>query len=310
MKVNEKTKAVFLLLFFGIFNACSSHHPANGLSGNYLPPHDSEIINIDSTTRLTPNKTAVTEVSIVSWNLKDFGASKSEVTMEFIANTVKDFDILIIQEVVGKDPGGAQAVARLCSVLNRKGAKWDYAISDITSSTTFKAERYAYVWKPSRVTISGRPWLEKQYNLEIEREPFFATFALLDKKFTLVNFHAITKSKQPETEIKYFKYLPEEYPELNLIFVGDFNCPQSHSVFIPLRKMGYASVFTNQKTSLRKSCINLDCLASEFDNIFYDRSKVNLLGSDVIHFYRNFGSLKEAEMVSDHIPIFFKCTLK
>jgi hypothetical protein len=46
----------------------------------------------------------------------------------------------------------------------------------------------------------------------------------------------ITKQTKPETEIKYFKFFPGEYPTLNLIFAGDFNCPQSHTVFIPLRK--------------------------------------------------------------------------
>jgi hypothetical protein len=40
---------------------------------------------------------------------------------------------------------------------------------------------------------------------------------------------------QPETEIKYFKFFPDEYPTLNLIFVGDFNCPITYG-FNPLRK--------------------------------------------------------------------------
>jgi hypothetical protein len=62
----------------------------------------------------------------------------------------------------------------------------------------------------------------------------------------VVNFHAITKAKQPETEIKYFKFCPP-HPDLNPLFVGDFNCPQSHTVFIPLKKMGYQSVLVNQK---------------------------------------------------------------
>lgn len=93
----------------------------------------------------------------------------------------------------------------------------------------------------------------KKYNLEIDREPYYCTFEYNKKQFTIANFHAITKSKQPETEIKYFKFLPAQYPTLNLVFMGDFNCPQSHTVFNPLKKMGYASVFTKQKTSLKKN---------------------------------------------------------
>jgi len=170
----------------------------------------------------------------------DFGKSKSDSEIEFIANTVKDYDIVLIQEVVAKDPGGAQAVGRLGDALNRNGSKWEYRISDATSGeSSYKQERYAYLWKPSKVTIVGKPWLEKKYGDSIDREPFLATFICGDKGFTLVNFHAITKKMQPETEVKYFKFLPVEYPNLNLIFCGDFNLPQSHSVFNPLKKLGY-----------------------------------------------------------------------
>src|SRR6266498_5260719 len=171
-------------------------------------------------------------ITICSWNLENFGKSKNDSTINFIANTVKDYDVIAIQEVVAGD-GGAQAVARLSDALNRKGFKWDYTISEPTVSSSYKTERYAFIWKTSRLTIIGKAWLEKKYNLEIDREPFFATFKTNGKLFTIVTFHAITKTKQPETEIKYFKFLPAEYPNNNLIFCGDFNCPQSHTVFNP-----------------------------------------------------------------------------
>lgn len=249
-------------------------------------------------------------VSVCSWNLMDFGKSKSDTEIEFIANTVKNYDIVLIQEVVAKDPGGAQAVGRLGESLSKKGSKWEYRISDPTSGdNSYKRERYAYLWKPSKVTLVGRPWLEVKYTAEIDREPFFATFRTGTKEFTLVNFHAITKSKQPETEVKYFKYLPVEYPTLNLIFCGDFNLPQSHTVFNPLKSMGYKPVFSGQKTSLRQECINEDCLASEFDNIFYKINKIELNSAGVIHFYKSFSTLKEARTISDHVPIYFQFTL-
>jgi deoxyribonuclease-1-like protein len=122
----------------------------------------------------------------------------------------------------------------------------------------------------------------------------------------LVNFHAITKKMQPETEIKYFKFLPAEHPDLNLIFSGDFNCPQSHTVFNPLKKMGYKPIFTGQKTSLKMECKYDECLASEFDNIFYNTSRVRFNDSGVINFHLSFPTLKMARSVSDHIPIWFQ----
>lgn len=242
------------------------------------------------------------QIKICSWNLENLGKSKSDETIIFIANSLKDYDIIAIQEVVAGQ-GGAQAIAKIADELNRKGTKWDYAISEPTTSSAYKTERYAYLWKTSKVKKIGKAWLEQKYNLEIDREPYFMTFEYENKSFTLVNFHAITKNKQPETEIKYFKFLPNEYPELNLVFMGDFNCPQSHTVFFPLRKMGYQSALKNQKTSLKKECKNNQCLASEFDNIFYNTQKINLTDSGVTPFYTKFENLSEARKISDHIPI-------
>lgn len=248
------------------------------------------------------------QTKLLSWNLENFGKSKSNTEITFIANTIKDFDIIAIQEVVAGD-GGAQTVARLADELNRKGAKWDYTISNPTSSSAYKTERYAFIWKTSKIKKIGRAWLEIKYHVEIDREPYFCTFQYENKQFTFVTFHAITKKMQPETEIKYFKLLPEEYPTLNLIFAGDFNCPQSHTVFNPLKKRGYKSILINQKTSLKQKCINDDCLASEFDNMFYNSSKITTINSGVIPFYNKFNSLKEARMISDHIPIWFEFSL-
>jgi deoxyribonuclease-1-like protein len=249
----------------------------------------------------------IAQVKLLSWNIENFGKSKSESEINFIANTLKSYDIIALQEVVA-GYGGTQAVARLVDKLNRKGSKWDYVISDPTSSSAYKTERYAFIWKTSIVKKYGKPWLEKKYHIEIEREPFYCTFEYNKKQFTVANFHAITKSKQPETEIKYFKFLPSEYPNLNILFVGDFNCPQSNTVFNSLRKIGYNPILINQKTSLKKKSRNGQYLASEFDNIFYNH-KVRNIDKGVIHFYKNFKTLKYAHVISDHIPIWFQFSL-
>ncbi|MCV9934490.1 endonuclease/exonuclease/phosphatase family protein [Flavobacterium sp. LS1R47] len=248
------------------------------------------------------------QTKVLSWNIENFGKSKSEQEINSIANTIKNHDIIAIQEVVA-GYGGSQAVARLVDELNRKGTKWDYAISNPTSSSAYKTERYAFLWKTNKVKLKGKPWLEKQYEKQIDREPYFATFEKDGKNFTIVNFHAITKSKQPETEIKHFKFLPQQYPNLNLIFVGDFNCPQSHTVFNPLKNMGYRPILENQKTSLKQKCITNQCLASEFDNIFYHSSKIKIINKGIIHFYKDYNSLKEARKISDHIPIWMEFSL-
>lgn len=249
------------------------------------------------------------QIKILSWNIENFGKSKTASQLDFIANTVRDYDIIAVQEVVA-GYGGAQAVGKLAGVLNKKGSKWDYRISDPTSGNSYKKERYAFIWKIKKVQLKGNTWLEKKYGQQIDREPYFASFEIDKKTITVVNFHAITKSKQPETEIKYFKFLPEQYPNLNLIFAGDYNCPQSHTVFNPLKKMGYAPVFQNQKTTLKQKCKGEICLASEFDNIFYSTNSLSHHNSGVILFYKKFNSLKAARKISDHIPIWMEFSVK
>ncbi|RYF83042.1 MAG: endonuclease, partial [Chitinophagaceae bacterium] len=177
--------------------------------------------------------------TLCSWNLLNLGRSKTDAEIEFMAKTVKDFDIVLVQEVVAKDPAGAQAVGRLGEALQRMGQHWEYRVSDITSGeNSYKRERYAFLWKPAKARLLGRPWLEQHYQVQINREPFMATFAIGTDTVTVVNFHAITAANQPETEVKYFKFLPAAYPHLNLLFAGDFNLTQSHTVFNPLKKMG------------------------------------------------------------------------
>lgn len=247
---------------------------------------------------------AQTQVKVVSWNLKDFGKSKTDAEISMIADLTRGFDLLAIQEVVA-GAGGPQAVARLADELNRKGERWDYAISELTSgSSAHKSERFAFLWKRSRLKLLGKPWLEARYGMLIEREPFYARFIAGRQIFTLSNFHAITKSQQPEREIKYFKFLPAAYAGDNLVFCGDFNVPQSHSVFNSLKKIGYLAALKNQKTSLRQRCIGEDCLSSEFDNFYYNGSKIRLQSAGVMHFYRRFKDIKLARKLSDHIPIF------
>ena len=242
------------------------------------------------------------QVKLVSWNIQNLGKSKNAEEIAFMANTLIDFDVIAIQEVVS-GYGGPQAVAKLADELNRKGAKWNYTIGNPTESSPYVTERYAFIWKTSEVKLLKKAWLDQNFVPEIEREPFMADFSYKNKIFTLVSFHAIPKKKQPEREIKYFKFFPELYPNKNLIFLGDFNTPQSNNVFNPLKKMNYQPAFVNQKTSLRTKCINNDCLASEYDNIFYHSQKTIGLKRGILHFYRKFSTQKEAKKISDHVPI-------
>lgn len=242
------------------------------------------------------------QVKITTWNLQNFGKSKSDTEIAFIAGTLQNFDIVSLQEVVA-GYGGAQAVARLADELTRTGARWDYVVSNATVSTPYATERYAFLWKTAQVKRVQEPWLDQSYVHRIDREPYMMDFRHDGNVFTLVSFHAIPKNKQPEMEIKYFKFLPGKYPGRNLIFLGDFNIPQRHTVFNPLKKAGYLPVVVDQKTTMKMKCAGEECLASEYDNIFYNSKKIELLDSGVILFYEKFPDMISARQISDHIPV-------
>lgn len=249
------------------------------------------------------------QISFVSWNIQNFGKSKPDSTIRYIAETLRHCDVVAVIEVVAGN-GGAQAVARLADELNRMGNKWDYAISDPTFSSPGRSERYAYLWKPSRVKLIGKPWLDTVLKTNVEREPYMATFEYQQQQFTLACLHALPKSKQPETELKFLKLLPERYSALNLIICGDFNLTQEHTVFQPLKSKGFLPCLVCKKTTLKTKCDRSGCLASEYDNVFYEPRKIKLVSADVIPFHNDFENVLLARKVSDHLPVSFKFEFK
>jgi endonuclease/exonuclease/phosphatase family metal-dependent hydrolase len=49
------------------------------------------------------------QTKLISWNIANFGQSKSDKTIHYIANYLRDYDIIAVQEVVA-GYGGVQAV--------------------------------------------------------------------------------------------------------------------------------------------------------------------------------------------------------
>lgn len=242
------------------------------------------------------------QFSVLSWNIANLGKSKTEESIREISKIISDADIICLQEVVA-GYGGSQAVAKIVDELNRKSNIWDYSISDPTQSSTPNIrERYAYIWKKNKFKINRKFELETIFEKNIEREPYIGSFTHENIEFKIFSFHALPKNKAPEKELKYFKEYPKIYGE-NIIFLGDFNLPNSHSVFNPLYKLNFKDVFVNQKTSLKQKCVANNCLANAYDHIFYPTNTIKLIKAQAILFYTEFDDLKLARKISDHIPI-------
>ncbi len=254
-----------------------------------------------SASRVT-SQHASRKLKLVSWNMCNIGISKDDKEIEYMADMLKDYDIIAVQEISTK-LSGPRAIVKLNEQLNLRGDKWDYVISDPTSGTG--SERYAYLWKKGRTKLSGRTWLAKARSLDdkLDREPFMARFYVGNDAVLIANFHAVPTSKKPEKEIAELDDLHRAYKKDNLIILGDFNLSQKHAAFDELKDMGFKPALTNRKTSIRRVRSNGEHLAQEYDNIFFEKEFIKVSRSGVIDFAKNFESLKEARAISDHIPV-------
>ena len=247
------------------------------------------------------------EISLISWNIKDFGKTKNNEELNKIAEIVRDVDVLAIQEVVAGF-GGAQAVAKLTDILNRKGSKWDYVISDPTNSPKYVSERYAIIWKTHRIKIKNRGWLISELDSLIDREPFLLHFYMDGKQFTVVDYHSRPYNKNPESEIKALSKFVLDSLKTPVLIAGDFNVDEKMPIFYMLKNAGYKATISNQKTTLKRTCKRNDYLNYPIDNIFYSKN-IHKVKGGVIDFVRFCDQLEEARKLSDHLPVFLQFSL-
>lgn len=165
-------------------------------------------------------------ITILSWNIKDFGKSRDDIEIEAIAELLRNADLVAIQEVVAIDPGGAKAVARLVDALDRKGSNWDYSISDPTKSPSkYISERYAFLWKSHKVQINGKARLLHELDGSVFREPYVGKFIFDNREIVLINYHSrthnSTNNERIEIESISNSIIDQSFP--NTIWVGDFN---------------------------------------------------------------------------------------
>lgn len=240
-------------------------------------------------------------LKIISWNIQDFGRSKDKKEIRQIAEFLREYDLVAIQEVAVNTTNGPKAVARLADELGRMGFAWDYRISNPTNSPPYKGERYAFLWKPSRVQNLGRFWLEESLPETVFREPYMGRFQFDGKSFLIANFHARRGADKPEEEIPLLATLHNLYPNDRLIFLGDFNLPETHPAFDPLEALGYRPALKNQPTSLRQSC-SPGYFSEALDNIYLPPS-IRLISAGIIDTVGDCDNLKNARGLSDHVPV-------
>lgn len=251
-------------------------------------------------------------IQLVSWNIQHLGRSKSDEEIWQMAQILRHYDIIAIQEVVAKDPAGAQAVARLADELNRMGAKWDYQVSEPTKSpSSYISERYAFIWKTSKVKMRGRAYLDEFVEDIFYREPFIGHFRSKKSKqdFIIANYHSRKHYDEPAYEIVHFIDYQKRFKTDRVIIAGDFNLTADHQVWKPLYHKGFSNAMYEKPTTLKRKCDKGNYLNHAIDNFYY-LGGIQRISAAPIDFVGACENLISVRKLSDHLPILLEFRIK
>ena len=245
-------------------------------------------------------------LTLASWNIADLGRTKSAEELQWMARIINQYDVVAIQEVVAKDPRGAQAVAQIVDELNRMGAGWDYRVSPPTaSSSSAIRERYAFIWRTSKCRFL-RAGLDTRLSDFIEREPYWLELRVagFPQPLWLSNFHSRPYNQEPEAEIRFFTEYPSRVAPEPMILLGDWNLDETHPVWGPFYALGYAPAVRQTPTTLKRACSPEGGYRNHaIDNIFYPTDRFRVVAAGVTDFVQQCRYLDRARGLSDHLPV-------
>jgi deoxyribonuclease-1-like protein len=250
---------------------------------------------------------------VLTWNIQYLGGSKNAEEIAAMVEIMRDYDLVLIQEVVAKDPAGAQRVAMLADELDRTGTNWDYRVSDPTDSPSpYIRERYAMLWKASRLSLFRPPRLDRELAQLCDREPYLAGFRMKgnDRPFFVVNFHAPPHNEEPEKEIQNLIPYPTRLSTDCVLIAGDFNLDETHFVWEPLKRQGFRPALQQTPTTLKRACDGGNYFNYPIDNIYYPQPCFDLLEAGRVDFVGSCANLKAARRISDHVPVWVEIAWK
>lgn len=195
-----------------------------------------------------PHKELDRNLLIATWNIREFGGLTEEWngdehtpkrdlhSLLLIAEIVRRFDIIAIQEVTGK-------LKALRHLLKKLGENWSFILTDVSGGSAGNDERLAFLFDTRKVKLSGLACelvtpneaveniAEGAFNRQFSRTPYAVSFKSGNKTFILVTAH-ILYGKDPlerEPELSAIaNWLKDWSEDINafdqsLILLGDFN---------------------------------------------------------------------------------------
>jgi endonuclease/exonuclease/phosphatase family metal-dependent hydrolase len=244
-------------------------------------------------------------IRVATFNIQVFGTSKLQNArvMDVLAQVVRRFDAVAIQEVRAQDDG---VVPRFVDLINANGSHYDYVIGPRLGRTSSK-EQYAILFDATRIEVdpSSVYTVPDPQDL-LHREPLVARFRVRGVPpeqaftFSLVDVHT-----DPDETVTELDALADVYAgvqqngsgEDDVILLGDLNVDEYHLGRLG-RLANVAGVVTRVPTNTRRN--------AAYDNLVFDRqATVEYTGRwGVLDLAAEFKlSMEEALKVSDHCPV-------
>lgn len=244
-------------------------------------------------------------VRVASFNIQVFGTSKAgkPQVMEVLANVVRRFDIVAIQEIRTQDPN---LLAQFVAQINSAGRHYDYVIGPPQGRTS-STEQYAFVFDTASIEVDR----EAVYSINdphslLHRPPLVAPFRVRGPPpdqaftFTLINIHTDPDETEQELNVldDVFRVVRNDgRGEDDVILLGDLNVDD--------RKLGELGevpgimwLISGVPTNTRGTKL--------YDNLLFHRqATAEFAGrAGVFDIMREYNlTMDQALEVSDHLPI-------
>ena len=253
---------------------------------------------------------ATDAIRIASFNIQVFGESKLQEpdVMEVLANVVRQFDVVAIQEIRSQQ----DVVPQFVDLLNAGGRHYDFVIGPRLGRTTSK-EQYAFVFDTASIEIDRSSlYTVADPDDLLHREPLVGWFRVRGPPpeqaftFSLIDIHTDPDETKRELDALsgVFRAVRDDgRGEDDVILLGDLNVDDQHLGMLgqlPNIHWAISGVATNTRgTKL-------------YDNIVFSRvATTEYTGRwGVFDMIREFNlTVDEALKISDHMPIWAEFNL-
>lgn len=232
-------KAIYLILLFSITSYTYAHGGGQDSNGGHVNRstgiyhcHQEDCVLPTVIEPFAPEK-----IKIATFNIKVFGKSKLKkpVVMTKLANIIKQFDVVAIQEI--KDKSGSTA-PKFLEVINADGSEYDFIISERSGrheSDKTSQEQYAYFYNTKTIaTQEFNSLYDDSQNDYFQREPYVASFRVVGGTFDFILITIHTPPDFAVEEMNALKHVVEwskakNPSEDDMIVLGDFNAGCSYA---------------------------------------------------------------------------------